>query len=151
MPPLAICGIITHTAAMTAKPISPLARRRAVETIRILAKAVRMGEPAITYSELAQRLGMAKVNGQGLASYLALAARLCTQVGLPNVGVMVVSKASLDAGTPMPSEGSFSDTFLEASALTASEVPAERERVLAFDWAGFDWRALDDLDRQETD
>jgi hypothetical protein len=119
---------------MTLQPISPLTRQRAVETIRIVARAVQAGEPAVTYSELAERLGMSRVNGQGLASYLALASRICLRHGLPNTGALVVSKASLDAGAPMPSEGSFSDAFYEASGLTAAGIPAEQAKVRAFDW-----------------
>lgn len=119
---------------MGKRPVSPLTMTRAFETIRVVAKAVLAGETALTYSELAQRLGMSKVNGQGLSSYLNEAASLCAEHGLPNVAVLVVSKDSLDRGTPMPSEGSFSDGFYASTGLTKADVPAEQERVRSFDW-----------------
>ena len=51
---------------MTAdRTVTPLTAQRAFATIQVVAKAVLAGEPALTYSELARRLGMAKVNGQG--------------------------------------------------------------------------------------
>ena len=128
---------------MNQKAISPLARQRAVESIRIVARAVQVGEAAVTYSDLAERLGMSRVNGQGLASYLALASAICAAHGLPNIGALVVSKASLDAGAPMPSEGSFSDAFYAASGLSAADIPAEQARVRAFDWSGLDALNLD--------
>jgi hypothetical protein len=103
-------------------------------TIQIVAKAVLAGEPAITYSELARRLGMSKVNGQGLASYLNRAAEICAEHGLPNVSTLVVSKNSLDQGAPMPSSGSFSDGFYASTGLTRDDVLAEQDRVRAFDW-----------------
>ena len=119
---------------MDRKPVTPLTRQRAFATIKVVAEAMLAGESAITYSELARRLGMAKVNGQGLASYLNEAAAMCVEHGLPNVAVMVVSKESLDAGRPMPSDGSFSEGFYAASGLAREGVAEEQERVRAFDW-----------------
>lgn len=113
---------------------TPLTRQRAFATIKIVANAVRSGEGAITYSELARRLGMAKVNGQGLSSYLNEAAAMCAEHGLPNVAVMVVSKESVERGVPMPSDGSFSDGFYATTGLTREDIPAEQARVRAFDW-----------------
>jgi hypothetical protein len=123
------------------RDVTPLTLERAQATIRIVAQAVLAGEPALTYSDLARRLGMSKVNGQGLNSYLIEAAALCAAQGLPNVGVFVVSQASLQAGQPLPAEGSFSDIFYEKTGLSRAEVPAEQARVL-----GFDWRGVTDLD-----
>jgi hypothetical protein len=120
---------------MGKRPVSPLTKARAFETIRVVAKAVLAGENALTYSELAQRLGMSKVNGQGLSSYLNEAAAHCSENGWPNVSVLVVSKDSLDRGNPMPSEGSFADGFYASTGLSKAEVPAEQSRVRAFDWA----------------
>lgn len=117
-----------------AKQLSPLALERSYRTVEIIAEAMRNGEPAITYSDLSVRLGMSKVNGQGLAQYLAEAASICARHGLPNVGVMVVSRESLEAGAPMPSDGSFSRAFYEATGLSRAEVPAEQDRVRTFDW-----------------
>jgi hypothetical protein len=114
--------------------VTPLTEKRAFETIVVVAKAVLAGESAITYSELARRLGMSKVNGQGLASYLNLAAEICAEQGLPNVSTLVVSKESLDTGAPMPSIGSFSDGFYAKTGLTRADVVAEQDRVRAFDW-----------------
>ncbi|AMY70240.1 hypothetical protein [Frigidibacter mobilis] len=117
-----------------ARNVSPLTRQRAFETIKVVARAMLAGEGALTYSELAKRLGMSKVNGQGLSSYLNLAATLCAEHDLPNVSVMVVSKDSLDRNQPMPSEGSFSDGFYAATGLTKADIPAEQDRVRSFDW-----------------
>ncbi len=114
--------------------LSPLTKERAFATIQIVAKAVLSGERALTYSELARRLGMSKVNGQGLSRYLNEAAVLCAKDGLPNVSVLVVSKESLDRGVPMPSEGSFADGFYASTGLTKDDIPAEQDRVRAHDW-----------------
>ena len=120
--------------------VTPLTRQRALATIQVVAEAVLAGEPALTYSELARRLGMTKVNGQGLKSYLSEAAAICAERGLPNVSCLVVSKDSLDQGAPMPSEGSFSDGLYAASGLTREAIPEEQARVRSFDW-----RAMPDL------
>lgn len=122
----------------TPKPISPLTRQRALATIRIVAAAMQAGEAALSYSELARRLGMSKVNGQGLASYLNEAAAICAERGLPNVATVIVAKASLDAGAAMPSEGSFAAGFYASTELTREMIPAEQARVRAFDWAAAD-------------
>ena len=116
------------------RAVSPLTKQRAFATIKVVANAVLAGESALTYSELARRLGMSKVNGQGLSSYLNEAAVLCAEHGLPNVSVMVVSKESLDRGTPMPSDGSFADGFYASTGLAKADIPAEQDRVRAFDW-----------------
>jgi hypothetical protein len=114
--------------------VTPLTRQRAFATIKVVAEAVLAGEQALTYSQLAQRLGMSKVNGQGLSSYLNEAAALCAEHGLPNVSVLVVSKDSLNRGAPMPSEGSFADGFYASTGLTKAAIPAEQDRVRAHDW-----------------
>jgi len=116
------------------RDVSPLTKQRAFATIKVVAEAVLAGEKALTYSQLAQRLGMSKVNGQGLSSYLNEAAALCAEHGLPNVSVLVVSKDSLDRGTPMPSEGSFAEGFYASTGLTKEAIPAEQDRVRAHDW-----------------
>ncbi|NJS38479.1 MAG: hypothetical protein HC783_05055 [Rhodobacteraceae bacterium] len=116
------------------RAVSELTKKRAFATIKVVAKAVLAGEQALTYSQLAQRLEMSKVNGQGLSSYLNEAAALCADHGLPNVSVLVVSKDSLDRGLPMPSEGSFADGFYASTGLTKADIPAEQDRVRAFDW-----------------
>ncbi|WP_333817356.1 hypothetical protein [Tabrizicola sp.] len=119
---------------MDKRRVSPLTKQRAFATIKLVAKAVLSGEQALTYSQLALRLGMSKVNGQGLSSYLNEAAALCAEHSLPNVSVLVVSKDSLDQGRPMPSEGSFTDGFYASTGLTKADIPAEQERVRMFDW-----------------
>ncbi len=119
---------------MAHRKITPLTRQRAFATIKVVAEAMLAGETAITYSELANRLGMSKVNGQGLTSYLNEAAAICAEHKLPNVSCVVVSKDSLERGVPMPSEGSFSDDHYAASGLTRDTVPAEQERVRQYDW-----------------
>ena len=93
---------------MEHRNVTPLTRQRAFATIKVVAKAVLDGEAGLTYSELARRLGMAKVNGQGLSTYLNEAAAICAEHGLPNVSVMVVSKDSLGSGSPMLPFHSFS-------------------------------------------
>lgn len=124
------------------RDVTPLTAERARAAIKIIAKAVLAGEPAITYSDLARRLGMAKVNGQGLNSYLIEAAAICAEQGLPNVGTFVVSQESLQAGAPMPAEGSLSDIFYAKTGLDRADVPAEQARV-----RGFDWASIPDLTR----
>ncbi len=114
--------------------VTPLTQKRAFETIRIVAQAVLAKEPAITYSELARRLNMSKVNGQGLATYLNRAAEICAEHWLPNVATLVVSKDSMDRGAPMPSEGSFADGFYARTGLTRDDIAAEQAKVRAFDW-----------------
>jgi hypothetical protein len=120
------------------KDLSPLAEQRAWASITIIAEAVAKGELALTYSELARRLDMSKVNGQGLVQYLTRAAEICVENDWPNVGVMVASKESLDKGAPLPSSGSFSQGFYTATGLTEADIPAEQARVRAFDWAKAD-------------
>lgn len=122
--------------------VTPLTRQRALATIEVVARAVQGGEAALTYSELARRLGMSKVNGQGLSAYLNEAAAICAEHGLPNVAVMVVSQGSLEAGVPMPSDGSFSDGFYARTGLSKADIPAEQARVRAQDWAVVDFAAL---------
>lgn len=116
------------------RDVTPLTAERALATIHIVAKAVLAGETAVTYSDLARRLGMSKVNGQGLNSYLIEAAALCAEQGLPNVGCFVVSQESLQAGQPMPAEGTFSDTFYAKTGLARDDVAAEQAKVRAYDW-----------------
>lgn len=120
------------------RDVTPLTLERARASIRIVAQAVIAGEPALTYSDLARRLGMSKVNGQGLVSYLTEAAAICAEQGLPNIGVLVVSQESLQAGAPMPAEGSFSDAFYAKTGLARDDVPAEQAKVRAFDWKSVD-------------
>ena len=115
--------------------VTPLTAQRARAAIRIVGQALQAGEMAVTYSELARRLGMSKVNGQGLNSYLIQAAAICAELGLPNIGVLVVSQDSLAAGTPMPAEGSLSATFYAKTGLDPDDVPAEQARLRAVDWA----------------
>lgn len=124
--------------------VTPLTKQRAFATIKIVAKAALNGESALTYSELSRRLGMAKVNGQGLASYLNEAAAICAEFGLPNVATLIVSKDSLDAGQPMPSAGSYSDGFYARSGLTKDDVAAEQQRVREFDWRSVETLRLAD-------
>ena len=115
--------------------VTPLTAQRARAAIRIMGQALLAGEMALTYSELARRLGMSKVNGQGLNAYLIEAAALCAEQGLPNIGVLVVSQDSLAAGQPMPAEGSLSNAFYAKTGLNREDVPAEQARLRAVDWA----------------
>ena len=99
MPPLPEPAMTDPDTAVT-----PLTAQRARAAIRIMGQALQAGEMAVTYSELARRLGMSKVNGQGLNAYLIEAAAICAEQGLPNIGVLVVSQDSLAAGEPMPAQ-----------------------------------------------
>ena len=125
------------------RDVTPLTLERAKAAIRIVAQAVLAGEAALTYSDLARRLGMSKVNGQGLSRYLNEAAALCAEQGLPNVAVLVVSQDSLQRGQPLPSEGSFTEGFYASTGLARTDVPAEQDRVRAFDWRAVPGLALD--------
>ncbi len=115
--------------------VTPLTAERARASIHIIGQALQAGELAVTYSELARRLGMSKVNGQGLNAYLIEAAAMCAEQGLPNIGVLVVSQESLAAGKPMPAQGSLSTTFYTKTGLARDDVPAEQARLRAVDWA----------------
>lgn len=114
--------------------VTPLAEERARAAIGIVARAVLAQEAAISYSELARRLGMSRVNGQGLVTYLKRAAEICAEQGLPNISTLVVSRDSLERGAPMPSEGSYSADFYAHTGLAPADVVAEQDRVRAFDW-----------------
>jgi len=116
--------------------VTPLTEQRARAAIRIVAQAVQAGELAVSYGELARRLGMSKVNGQGLNAYLIQAAAICAEHGLPNIGALIASQDSLAAGTPMPAEGTLSDSFFTKTGLSRGDVPAEQARLRAVDWAG---------------
>lgn len=116
-------------------PVTPLTAQRARDAIRIVAHAVQAGELAVTYGELARRLGMSKVNGQGLNAYLIEAAAICAGLDLPNIGALIVSQDSLAAGKPMPAEGSLSNTFFTKTGLSRDDVPALQARLRAVDWA----------------
>lgn len=125
------------------RDVTPLTAERARATIEIVAKAVLAGEQALTYSDLARRLGMSKMNGQGLNSYLIEAAALCAEQGLPNVGVFIVSHESLQSGAPMPAAGSFSEIFYARTGLSRADVAAEQDRVRAYEWRTRPTLALD--------
>jgi len=93
------------------------------------------GEPAVTYSDLAKRLGMPNDTGRGLGPILDEAALKCKENNLPDITSVVVTKESLASGTPMPSEASFNALgFWPLSGLHKDDVPAEQERVRNFDW-----------------
>ena len=115
--------------------VTPLTALRARATIHIVGQALQAGELAVTYSELARRLGMSKVNGQGLNAYLIEAAAICAEQGLPNIGVLVVSQDSLAAGEPMPAQSALSTLFFTKTGLARDDVPAEQARLRAVDWA----------------
>jgi hypothetical protein len=114
---------------------TPLTSKRAFETIKIIARAMLDSEIAITYSDLASRLGMPNDTGRGLGAILDEAALKCKAAGLPNVTSVVVTKESLIAGKPMPSEASFNSAGIwPLSGTYRDQIPDEQERVRAFDW-----------------
>lgn len=93
------------------------------------------GETAVTYSDLAARLGMPNDTGRGLGAILDEAALKCKDAGIPNVTSVVVTKESLLAGMPMPSDASFNaNGFWPLSGLHKDQIPAEQERVRNFKW-----------------
>jgi hypothetical protein len=92
-------------------------------------------EKAVTYADLAARLGMPNDTGRGLGAILDEAALKCKEAGLPNVTSVVVTKESLLAGKPMPSEASFNSAGIwPLSGIHRDQIPDEQERVRAFDW-----------------
>ncbi len=115
--------------------MTPRTRKLGFEVIREVAKAVASGEPFLSYSEMAQNLGMQNTTGQGLGPILDYAAELCLKHGLPDVTANVVTKSSLDSGNPMPSDNSFDANGMWAiSGLYVSDVPNEQKKVIEFDW-----------------
>jgi len=116
------------------RKVTKLTRERAFATIKVVAKAVLSGEKAISYSELAKRLGMPNDTGRGLGPILDEAAAMCMQHGLPDVSAIVVTKESIAAGKPMPSAESFLDGVWPVTGLTIDQVPEEQDRVRSFDW-----------------
>ena len=111
-----------------ARKVTPLTRRRAFQTIKVLAGAILNGETALTYSDLARRLGMPNETGRGLGPILDEAAAMCTEHKLPDVSAVVVTKESLDRAQPMPAATSFRDGVWPVSGLSIADIPAEQER-----------------------
>ena len=114
---------------------TPLTAQRAFETIKVVARAMIDGEGSLAYGELAERIGMPNKTGQGLGVILDEAARRCAEHGLPNVSVVIVTKASKEAGRPMPLDDSFdSDGHWRLTGAHRSEIPAMQDAVRSFDW-----------------
>lgn len=116
------------------RKVTPLTRKRAFETIKVVARAMLDDEKVVTYSELAARLGMPNETGQGLGPILNEAAAMCQDNDLPDVSSVVVTKESLDRGRPFPSMRSFGDQGTHVSGLAVEQVLAEQDRVRTFDW-----------------
>jgi hypothetical protein len=115
--------------------VTKLTRQRSFATIKIIAKAMLDGEECVSYSDLAYRLGMPNTSGQGLGPILDDAARQCMKFGLPDVSAVVVSKESILAGRPMPSERSFDqDGFWPITGTHRDEIPEIQDRVRRFEW-----------------
>ena len=114
--------------------VTRLTRERAFKTSKIVAQAMLNGEPALAYSELARRLEMPNGIRSAFKPILDEAARMCKAKGLPDVTSVIVTKDSLDRGCPFPSLDSFSDGVWPITGMTVDQVPAEQERVRAFDW-----------------
>ena len=114
--------------------VTELTHKRAFATIQVVARAILGGERVLTYSDLATRLGMPNETGQGLGPILDAAAATCEKHGMPNVSSVVVTKESVERGKPFPSLQSFDDDGSHPSGLSMDDVPAEQERVRAFDW-----------------
>jgi hypothetical protein len=92
-------------------------------------------EQFVSYSDLAQRLGMPNDTGRGLGAILDQAALKCKAKGLPNITSVVVTKGSLLSGKPMPSESSFNGAGMwPLAGIHKDDVPAEQVRVQSFDW-----------------
>jgi hypothetical protein len=91
-------------------------------------------ETALSYSDLAKRLGMPNETGQGLGPILDEAAAMCVEHKLPDVSSVVATKESVDLGKPFPSLASFEDGVWPKTGLRIEDVPDEQERVRQFDW-----------------
>jgi len=116
------------------RKVTKLTRERAFSSIKIIAKAAMDGEIAVSYSELASRLGMPNDTGRGLGPILDEAAHMCLEFNLPDVSALVVTKTSLETGIPMPSEDSFIDGVWPITGMKIESIPAEQDRVRSFDW-----------------
>jgi hypothetical protein len=114
--------------------VTQLTRKRAFQTIKIIAKAMLDGELAVTYSDLASRLEMPNETGRGLAAILDEAAAMCVKHDLPDVSSLVVTKESMLQGRPFPSKESFKNGIWPISGLSVDDIPAEQERVRRSDW-----------------
>ncbi|WP_043918598.1 hypothetical protein [Jannaschia aquimarina] len=117
------------------RKVTERTRKLAFRTIKVVVAQAASEQPFLTYSDLAERLEISNRTGQGLAKILDEAAEMCRENGHPDVSVMVVTKASLDAGSPMPSPGSFVDGKTKVSGISETEVPAEQARVRDYHWA----------------
>lgn len=104
------------------------------QTIRIVGQAMLDGETAISYAQLAKRLGMSNITGQGLKSYLDEATARCFDNDLPDVSSVVVTKDSMNLGLPMPSEDSFVDGTYSPARLRKEDIPHVQKAVRDFDW-----------------
>ena len=116
------------------RKVTTLTRKRAFETIKVIASAMLNGEVAITYSELARRLALPNETGRGLGDVLGEAAAMCIERGLPDVSAVVVTKESFARGAPMPSLDSFKDGEWPLTGLTLKDIPAEQDKVRLYDW-----------------
>jgi hypothetical protein len=93
--------------------VTQLTRKRAFQTIKIIAKAMLDGELAVILDE---------------------AAAMCVKHDLPDVSSLVVTKESMLQGRPFPSKESFKNGIWPISGLSVDDIPAEQERVRRFDW-----------------
>lgn len=87
------------------------------------------------YGELAKRLGR---SGQGFIVAQALddVGEWCAAQGLPDIAVMIVSKAKKQRGVMMPSDRALRKLG------GAGEVLRMQQRVQGFDWARWDDSAI---------
>ncbi|WP_146168269.1 hypothetical protein [Celeribacter persicus] len=116
------------------RKVTPLTRKRAFATIKVVAKAMMEGEHAISYSDLAVRLGMPNETGRGLGPILDEAAHMCIEHNLPDVSAVVVTKESLLRGEPMPSMDSFVDGMWPITGVMIEDVPIIQAQVREFNW-----------------
>ncbi len=114
--------------------VTQLTKDRACATIKFVAQAALDDKTALAYSDLTKLIGMKTQPGRGLGEILDEAALMCADQNLPNVSALIVTRGSLDAGKPMPSDKSFVDGIWAKTGMSKSEVRAEQERVRAFDW-----------------
>jgi hypothetical protein len=118
------------------KKLTAAVKKRAMDTIRIVAHSVQAEEKlAISYSELGVALGLTSVPGVGHRPYLEAATLICHHYGLPDVAVSVVTQDSLLLGVPMPSDDVFDEQeYWSSSKIYRHQLANEQRRVRNHDW-----------------
>ncbi|MGF1660164.1 MAG: hypothetical protein ACFCUS_12120 [Rubrimonas sp.] len=108
---------------------------RAEQAARVIAAALAMGELAVGYRDLAERLELPNRTGRGQRGLLDALSLLCQREGWPDLATVVVTAGSLRAGRPRPSRGVFDASGVwPTNGLTEETIPLEQSRARDFDW-----------------